>query len=362
MAETGSPVTLFYSYAHEDEALRDELAGHLKILERRGLVRAWHDRRIVPGQDWEAAIDTHLDSADLVLLLVSKDFIGSDYIFGVELRRAMARQAAQACEVVPIIVRAVNIEPEDADDLAFMRLQCLPADLKPVTSWPNRDEAWTHVAKGLRACVNGIRARRATPAAAPALRHAAAPADTPAEDDAVLDAVVAGVVQQVDAAEQARGHPPVAAAQREQLARDTRRLIDLPEQQRVLWVDDRPQGNRHEIAALAKLQIETVTARSTDEAMARIAADAAAGERFDLVLTDWSRAGEPADAALVLLARLRAAGHAMPVLLYHAMFDPARRAERARRALAAGASADAVLPAELMRAVLQALQGPAAAS
>src|SRR5688572_23407392 len=56
----GQPVTLFYSYAHEDEALRDELQGHLKILERRGLLAPWHDRKIVAGQDWAGEIDSNL--------------------------------------------------------------------------------------------------------------------------------------------------------------------------------------------------------------------------------------------------------------------------------------------------------------
>ena len=151
--------------------MRDELAGHLKILERRGLISAWHDRRIVPGQ----AIDQHLTTADLVLLLVSKDFIGSDYIWGVELAQAMQRQQARQCEVMPIIVRAVDIDPADADDLPFLKLQALPPDLKPVTSWPNRDEAWTQVAKGLRATVSLIRSRRPAPPPAAGLVPAAAP-------------------------------------------------------------------------------------------------------------------------------------------------------------------------------------------
>ena len=84
MDAAAAPVTLFYSYAHEDEALRDELQGHLKLLERRGLLAPWHDRRIVPGADWSGAIDGYLRNAELVLLLVSKDFIASDYIMGTD--------------------------------------------------------------------------------------------------------------------------------------------------------------------------------------------------------------------------------------------------------------------------------------
>lgn len=371
MPEPDAPdhaVNVFYSYAHEDEPLRDELAGHLKILERRGLIRAWHDRKIVAGQDWAAVIDENLESAELVLLLVSKDFMGSDYIFGVELKRAMERSAAHTCEVVPIIVRAVNIEPEDADDLPFMRLQCLPADLKPVTSWANRDEAWTHVAKGLRASVHSIRARHPRPAAAhaPGVRgvgeavprgqaSGVAQPPTAGPADALVEGIVVDVVQQIDDAALQRTGGAVAEPVRAGLARDTRALIDVPEQMRVLWVDDHPERNRHETAALSKLQIEVIAELSTDRALLRIAADAAAGEAFDLVLTDWSRPAEQADAALALLAQLRAAGHQMPVVVYHGASEAGVRAERAARAAAAGALGVAVDPAELMRLVHQAL-------
>ena len=85
------PVDLFYSYAHEDEKLRDELDGHLALLRRKGVIRPWHDRGIVPGQKWDEAIDRELSTADLILLLVSMDFLNSDYIWGKELATAIAR-------------------------------------------------------------------------------------------------------------------------------------------------------------------------------------------------------------------------------------------------------------------------------
>lgn len=69
--------------------MRDELQRHLKPLERRGLLEPWHDRKIVPGADWSGAIDDNLRRAEFVLLLVSKDFIESDYIIGTELAVAM---------------------------------------------------------------------------------------------------------------------------------------------------------------------------------------------------------------------------------------------------------------------------------
>jgi len=369
----GQPVSLFYSYAHEDEPLRDELAGHLKILERRGLIQAWHDRQIRPGQAWDQAIDQHLSAADLVLLLISKDFIGSDYIWGVELAQAMHRQQAGQCEVVPIIVRAVDLDPSDAEDLPFLKLQGLPPDLKPVTSWENRDEAWTQVAKGLRSTVNAIRARKpAAPAAAvapaatsPPARHLApveaapapapAPSPSPAGPDPQLDLVVRGFVHQVDLAQQARGGPPLFDHHRFLAEREAVALIDRPEAIRLLWVDDQPRNNLNERAMLARLQIEVVAVASTAEALARIAADQAAGEPFDLVITDWSRPADGPQAALALLRALRGARQPVPVVVYHGEFDEAARRRRAEQAQAAGALGEAVMPAELMALVQRAI-------
>lgn len=383
-----APVSLFYSYAREDEALRVELAGHLKILERRGLISAWHDRQIVPGQAWGQAIDKNLTTADLVLLLVSKDFIGSDYIWGVELAQAMQRQQQQQCEVVPIIVRAVDIDPADADDLPFLKLQALPPDLLPVTSWANRDEAWTQVAKGLRATVSLIRSRRPAPASTPvpapppapmlvttsadllppALRgpaknagiHFGAPAPSPAvaaprPPDAQLDQLVNRFADTVDQAQQQRGGPPLYDHFRYELQRAAQALIDRVDAVRVLWVDDRPDNNLRERAMLAKLQIEVVTARSTDEALARIQADAQGGEPFDLLLSDWSRPPEGAMAASHLIQALREAGQALPVIVYHGEMAAAARQRRAAKLQAAGALGEAVLPAELLALVQRAV-------
>jgi hypothetical protein len=86
------PITLFYSYSHKDEEYCNELRGHLMILERRGIIRSWYDRTILPGRDWGQEIDNQLRTADLVLLLISADFTRSDHITGVELKLAMDRR------------------------------------------------------------------------------------------------------------------------------------------------------------------------------------------------------------------------------------------------------------------------------
>src|SRR5262245_47183559 len=83
------PVDLFCSYSHKDEALREELDTHLALLRRRGVLNPWHDRRIAASDDWKESIDGHLESADIVLLLISPDFMASDYCYDVEMTRAM---------------------------------------------------------------------------------------------------------------------------------------------------------------------------------------------------------------------------------------------------------------------------------
>lgn len=78
MSAQPTSIEVFYSYAHEDEMLRNELEKHLSIPHRQGLISSWHDRRIVPGTDWTQTIHSHLETATLILLLISPDFLASD--------------------------------------------------------------------------------------------------------------------------------------------------------------------------------------------------------------------------------------------------------------------------------------------
>jgi len=357
-----NPVSLFYSYAHEDEALREELCGHLKILERRKLVSPWHDREIQAGEDWNQRISDELQMADLVLLLVSTDFINSDYIFGKELTVAMQRHAAGMATVVPIMIRAVNIESEDADAFPFMKLQGLPTDMRPVTSWPNRDEAWTNVAKGLRVTVKTIHEKKAASASRAPKRGGlrgmagspAPPPRPPDPNDTVLTQVLDGFTTQVREANATRGGGPVDDAA---LRTQAMGLIDEPDQKRVLWVDDHPENNHYEAGALAKLQIDVVTVTSTSAAMKALEDDP---DGFDLVISDWGRPWDGPGAGMRLLSRLRRAGSALPIVFYHGEFDKSARASRAEQALAAGALGEAVYPAELIPLVLKGLGGQSA--
>lgn len=142
---------VFFSYSHKDEIHRDQLEKHLASLKNQGLIDSWHDRRLAPGTDFSASIDTHLADADVVLLLVSSDFLASSYCFGVEMKRALERGAAGECVVIPVIVRPCDwMHPPLSDLLA------VPRDGKAITMWPNYDEAMKDVTLQIRRAVTKL--------------------------------------------------------------------------------------------------------------------------------------------------------------------------------------------------------------
>ncbi|WP_437477905.1 AAA family ATPase [Sorangium sp. So ce1014] len=151
------PARLFFSYSHRDEVLRDELETHLALLKREGLLEGWHDRRILAGEARQGEVDKRLEAADLILLLVSADFVASDYCYDTEMRRALERHDAGDAKVIPIVLR-----PSDWSSGPFARLQALPSDGKAVTLWKDRDEAWTDVVEGIRGAIACL-LRRAWP-------------------------------------------------------------------------------------------------------------------------------------------------------------------------------------------------------
>ncbi len=147
---------VFVSYAHEDEDLQDELRKHLASLERQGKIRAWHDRGIKAGEEWAQKIDVHLDASEIILLLISPDFMASQYCSEIEVPRAMQRHQRGSARVIPIIVR-----PVDWREAPYAKLQVFPKDAKPITLWSNQDEAFLNVQQGLkRAIEDEIRRRR----------------------------------------------------------------------------------------------------------------------------------------------------------------------------------------------------------
>src|SRR6266566_964963 len=141
---------IFFCYAHEDEALLNKLKGHLTPLYRQGLIDVWYDHDISAGTEWEREIDKHLNTAQIILLLISPDFMNSDYCYGKEMQRAMERQGAGETRIIPVILR-----PTDWKSAPFGQLEALPKDGKAVVLWRPRDGAFLDIARGVRNIVEG---------------------------------------------------------------------------------------------------------------------------------------------------------------------------------------------------------------
>src|SRR5216110_157854 len=144
-------IEVYYSYADADNDLRSKLDKHLSQLRRDGLIITWHKRQIVAGTDWTKALDRRLNTASVILLLVSSDFVASDYCYGVEMQRDLARHEAGETCVIPVLLR-----PVDWQSAPFGKLQALPSNGTPITQWRNRDAAFANVAQGIRAALQEL--------------------------------------------------------------------------------------------------------------------------------------------------------------------------------------------------------------
>lgn len=159
---------LFISYSHKDDALRAELDKHLALLRREGAIELWSDHRILPGSEFDQEISQALETAEIILLLVSADFLASDYCFGIEMRRALERHNSGDAVVVPVILRAC-----DWQNSPFKHLNALPSGGREIAKWASPDDAFLNVVQGLRKLL-AARPARANVLAGPAGRTAAA--------------------------------------------------------------------------------------------------------------------------------------------------------------------------------------------
>ncbi len=146
---------VYFSYADKDEDLRKELENHLSVLKQQGLITGWHRRNISAGMEQASEINAHLNTAHIILLLISPDFIASDYCHNVEVKRALERHNAGEARVIPVVLRPVYWK-----GASFGELEALPANGKPVTSWSNHDEAFLAVAEGIRKVIEELRDAR----------------------------------------------------------------------------------------------------------------------------------------------------------------------------------------------------------
>jgi hypothetical protein len=148
------PLRVFVSYSHKDQNVRNTLETCLQPLQQQGLIDLWTDREITAGEKWERQIHDSLESADIILLLVSKEFVASDYCHDLEMIKAVERHKAGEVNVIPIILGDV-----DWNSAPFGKLQALPRGGRPVMLWKDRDSAWNEVAAGIREIAEQIRSR-----------------------------------------------------------------------------------------------------------------------------------------------------------------------------------------------------------
>lgn len=142
---------VFFSYSHADEDLRDQLEKQLAMLLRQGAISVWHDRRIGVGQELHTEIDQHLQKADVILLLISSDFLASDYCYEREMLRAIERHEDGSAIVIPVILRAC-----DWQSAPFGRLLATPRDGRPITLWPDRDQAFLDVTSAIKGALQRL--------------------------------------------------------------------------------------------------------------------------------------------------------------------------------------------------------------
>ncbi len=133
-------IRVFLSYASADELLKQQLATHLAALEREGAIATWEENPINAGSDRLTIINQQLAEADIILLLISADYIASDYHYNGELQQAIQRHATGQVRVIPILLR-----PVDWQNTILGQLQPLPKNAKPITSWHHKDEAFLDV-------------------------------------------------------------------------------------------------------------------------------------------------------------------------------------------------------------------------
>jgi hypothetical protein len=149
---TNKTINIFYSYDSSDEELRDALEKQLTLLRKTGVITDWHPGKITAGRNRADEIDKRLQSAQIILLLISANYLASDD-FDAILAQAMKRQNTGNTRIIPVILRPVDWRLPQ-----FAHLTPLPANEKAITSWPSREEAFFAVAQGIREVVDEINA------------------------------------------------------------------------------------------------------------------------------------------------------------------------------------------------------------
>ncbi|HLZ57748.1 MAG TPA: toll/interleukin-1 receptor domain-containing protein [Ktedonosporobacter sp.] len=144
-------VETFISYAPKDKALRDQLATHLATLRRQGIIRDWYDGDIIAGTERRKEIQQHLNSAQIILLLISADYMASDFCYSQEMQQAIARHQTGQVRVIPILLRSTDYE-----GAPFAGLQVVPRNDRPVNAWPDKDAAFQEIVKEIKLAIQHL--------------------------------------------------------------------------------------------------------------------------------------------------------------------------------------------------------------
>jgi nucleoside phosphorylase len=153
--DASPPIEVFISYSEDDEKYKKQLETHLAMLKREGMIRPWHSQQAKAGQEWKQEISNLIDVSQIILLLVSPNFLASDYLYEEEMLHAMERHQSGNARVVPIVVRSV-----DLGTTPFKSLLALPRNNKPVDTWRNSDEIWASIVQEIRRICNDLRGRQ----------------------------------------------------------------------------------------------------------------------------------------------------------------------------------------------------------
>jgi len=145
-------IKLFISYSHKDVDYKNTLLNHLSGLKNKGLIDQWNDTEILPGAEWDREIKQQLRTSNIVLFLMSSDFMASDYINNIEIKNAFERYHENEIIILPIILR-----PFDFENSGFNQFKTLPKDGRAITTWENQDLAFLDVVKGLEMVIKNYK-------------------------------------------------------------------------------------------------------------------------------------------------------------------------------------------------------------
>jgi hypothetical protein len=147
------PINVFISYSEYDEKFKNQLDTHLSQLRREGTIRLFHNQQVQAGQEWGKAIASYINSAQIILLLMSPSYLASDHLYENEMMRAIKRQqSGEAVRVIPIVVRHI-----DLGNTPFQKLQGLPRNGRPIETWRKPDDAWSSIAQEIRDVCSNLR-------------------------------------------------------------------------------------------------------------------------------------------------------------------------------------------------------------